>query len=330
MGRKKLKISPIENDRARQMTFNKRKNGLIKKAHELAVLCGIELALIVITPQNKLIQYSSGEMDHALLRYTDSGEPVESRDNQDFAQMKIDVDSDGEEYGADESSPVRISVDRAEFQQPAGGAVRSPMAVSGGPRSARSFGRGNNGTLRIDTSQRTSPQSSQFNSPFGGAGAVNAVGNQSMLPSPNALFQDYNAFHATNTTAPASYQMQPYPLQMGRPQQYPFQQQQQQQQWNQFMYVQPQMVAPYSPFSPSAAGALAQQQQNYTTFQQRQQTADVAAAQPHQKGLHKRHNSTSVESLVELTTASMNEQLTQSPQSTTGARIVKKSTTAAM
>lgn len=72
MGRNKIKIERITNERTRLATFNKRKNGLVKKAMELAILCGCEVALIVIG-NNKLTQYSSSDMDQLLLRYTDGG-----------------------------------------------------------------------------------------------------------------------------------------------------------------------------------------------------------------------------------------------------------------
>ncbi|KAI9591749.1 hypothetical protein BDF19DRAFT_341208, partial [Syncephalis fuscata] len=70
MGRRKIKITPIADDRNRQVTFLKRKYGLMKKAYELSVLCSCEIGLIIFNTQDKLVQYSSGDMDHILLRYT--------------------------------------------------------------------------------------------------------------------------------------------------------------------------------------------------------------------------------------------------------------------
>ena len=47
MGRKKIQISRITDERNRQVTFNKRKFGVMKKAYELSVLCDCEIALII-------------------------------------------------------------------------------------------------------------------------------------------------------------------------------------------------------------------------------------------------------------------------------------------
>lgn len=71
MGRKKIQIRPINDDRNRQVTFLKRKNGLMKKAFELSVLCHSEVALIIFNGNNKLVQYSSADMDKLLLKYTE-------------------------------------------------------------------------------------------------------------------------------------------------------------------------------------------------------------------------------------------------------------------
>lgn len=72
MGRKKIRIQPITDDRNRQVTFLKRKHGLMKKAYELSVLCNCEIALIILNnSNNKLVQYASTDIDKVLMRYTE-------------------------------------------------------------------------------------------------------------------------------------------------------------------------------------------------------------------------------------------------------------------
>ncbi|XP_047139600.1 myocyte-specific enhancer factor 2C isoform X1 [Hydra vulgaris] len=84
MGRKKIQISRINDERNRQVTFTKRKFGLMKKAYELSILCECEIALIIFNSSNKLFQYASTDMDKILLKYTEYNEPHESRTNNDI------------------------------------------------------------------------------------------------------------------------------------------------------------------------------------------------------------------------------------------------------
>uniref|UniRef100_A0A8C5QE64 Myocyte enhancer factor 2B n=1 Tax=Leptobrachium leishanense TaxID=445787 RepID=A0A8C5QE64_9ANUR len=86
MGRKKIQIARILDQRNRQVTFTKRKFGLMKKAYELSVLCDCEIALIIFNGSNRLFQYASTDMDHVLLKYTEYTEPHESRTNSDILQ----------------------------------------------------------------------------------------------------------------------------------------------------------------------------------------------------------------------------------------------------
>ncbi|XP_051930798.1 myocyte-specific enhancer factor 2B isoform X2 [Hippocampus zosterae] len=104
MGRKKIQISRIVDQRNRQVTFTKRKFGLMKKAYELSVLCDCEIALIIFNSTNRLFQYASTDMDKVLLKYTEYSEPHESRTNTDILETLrrkgLDLDTselDGEE-----------------------------------------------------------------------------------------------------------------------------------------------------------------------------------------------------------------------------------------
>lgn len=57
MGRRKIKIQPLKDDRNRTVTFVKRKAGLFKKAYELAVLCQVDLAVIIVGNNNKVYEF---------------------------------------------------------------------------------------------------------------------------------------------------------------------------------------------------------------------------------------------------------------------------------
>ncbi|KAF8378698.1 hypothetical protein HHK36_030047 [Tetracentron sinense] len=53
MGRVKLKIKRLENTSTRQVTYSKRRNGILKKAKELSILCDIDIALLMFSPTDK-------------------------------------------------------------------------------------------------------------------------------------------------------------------------------------------------------------------------------------------------------------------------------------
>ncbi|KAI9200327.1 hypothetical protein LWI28_006078 [Acer negundo] len=52
-GRQKLEMKRVEDEAKREVTFSKRKKGLFNKASELCELCGVEVALILLSPHLK-------------------------------------------------------------------------------------------------------------------------------------------------------------------------------------------------------------------------------------------------------------------------------------
>ncbi|CAA0837115.1 AGAMOUS-like 104 [Striga hermonthica] len=73
MGRKKLAMRRIENAAARQVTYAKRKDGIVKKAKELSVLCDTDVALIMFSPTGRLTTFSSdgSRIEDIFLRFVD-------------------------------------------------------------------------------------------------------------------------------------------------------------------------------------------------------------------------------------------------------------------
>ncbi|KAJ8752365.1 hypothetical protein K2173_004001 [Erythroxylum novogranatense] len=70
MGRGRVQLKRIENKINRQVTFSKRRSGLLKKAHEISVLCDADIALIVFSNKGKLSEYSTEScMERILERY---------------------------------------------------------------------------------------------------------------------------------------------------------------------------------------------------------------------------------------------------------------------
>ncbi|PON49223.1 MADS-box transcription factor [Trema orientale] len=54
MGRGKLKLELIKNEKSRKTTFQKRKKGMMKKASEFSILCDIDMCLFVSGPKSDL------------------------------------------------------------------------------------------------------------------------------------------------------------------------------------------------------------------------------------------------------------------------------------
>ncbi|CAB1324445.1 unnamed protein product [Coregonus sp. 'balchen'] len=115
MGRKKIQISRILDQRNRQVTFTKRKFGLMKKAYELSVLCDCEIALIIFNSTNRLFQYASTDMDKVLLKYTEYSEPHESRTNTDILETLrrkgLGLGLDGTEL-LDTEEPMQLAAEK--------------------------------------------------------------------------------------------------------------------------------------------------------------------------------------------------------------------------
>ncbi|EME79764.1 uncharacterized protein MYCFIDRAFT_72135 [Pseudocercospora fijiensis CIRAD86] len=102
MGRRKIEIKPIRDDRNRSVTFLKRKGGLFKKAHELSVLCSVDVAVIIFGHNKKLYEYSSSDINEIVGRFQYYGGAHEHKGPQDFADKGGGGDDDDDEDGGDD------------------------------------------------------------------------------------------------------------------------------------------------------------------------------------------------------------------------------------
>ncbi|KAJ5115973.1 hypothetical protein N7456_000321 [Penicillium angulare] len=94
MGRRKIEIKPIKDDRNRSVTFLKRKAGLFKKAHELAVLCSVDVAVIIFGQNKKLYDYSSCDMPECIHRFQYFNGVREHKGLEDFNKNEDDDDDE--------------------------------------------------------------------------------------------------------------------------------------------------------------------------------------------------------------------------------------------
>lgn len=75
-GRQKIEIKKIENISNRQVTFSKRRTGLFKKAAELCILSGAEVAIIVRSPGKRTFAFGHTSVDAVIGRYLAGNNPA--------------------------------------------------------------------------------------------------------------------------------------------------------------------------------------------------------------------------------------------------------------
>nr|WGN96212.1 MADS-box protein EjAGL15 [Eriobotrya japonica] len=88
MGRGKIEIKRIENVNSRQVTFSKRRSGLLKKAQELAILCDAEVAVIIFSNTGRLFEFSSAGMMRTLSRYNECLDSSEDAPEEGKAEIQ--------------------------------------------------------------------------------------------------------------------------------------------------------------------------------------------------------------------------------------------------
>ncbi|XP_057531132.1 MADS-box protein CMB1-like isoform X2 [Amaranthus tricolor] len=108
MGRGRVELKRIENKINRQVTFAKRRNGLLKKAYELSVLCDAEVALIIFSNRGKLYEFcSSSSMAKTLERYQRCS----------YGSLEASQSSKGNENSYEEYLTLKANVDILQRNQ---------------------------------------------------------------------------------------------------------------------------------------------------------------------------------------------------------------------
>ncbi|XP_019182147.1 PREDICTED: agamous-like MADS-box protein AGL61 [Ipomoea nil] len=75
-GRQKIAIKMIDNHASRQVTFSKRRSGIFKKAGELSVLCGAQVAVVVFSPKGKVFTFGHPSFDDVVRRFQTATEAL--------------------------------------------------------------------------------------------------------------------------------------------------------------------------------------------------------------------------------------------------------------
>jgi len=82
MGRRKIEIEMVKEPNTRQVTFSKRRTGLFKKANELSILCGAEVAIVVFSPGSRPYSFGHPGVDVVAAKYLQQEtEPSDFQEN---------------------------------------------------------------------------------------------------------------------------------------------------------------------------------------------------------------------------------------------------------
>ncbi|KAL0300600.1 UNVERIFIED_CONTAM: Agamous-like MADS-box protein [Sesamum radiatum] len=89
MGRRKIEIKKIEKKTSLQVTFSKRRTGLFRKASELSVLCGAEIAILIQSPAGKIFSFGNPSVESVLGRFQTGGSLAPPRRNGGIGENRI-------------------------------------------------------------------------------------------------------------------------------------------------------------------------------------------------------------------------------------------------
>ncbi|EPS68359.1 hypothetical protein M569_06410, partial [Genlisea aurea] len=106
MGRVKLKIQRLESLSSRQVTYGKRRAGILKKAQEISVLCDIDIVLLMFSPTGKpsIFRGQRSNLDEMIAKYAQltpkerAKRRLESLETLKRNFKKLDQDVDIEEF----------------------------------------------------------------------------------------------------------------------------------------------------------------------------------------------------------------------------------------
>ncbi|GJY57516.1 agamous-like MADS-box protein AGL62 [Tanacetum coccineum] len=104
-GRNKILIKKIEETASRQVTFSKRRTGLFKKASELCVFTGAEMAIIVQSPGGHCYAFGYPSVDAVIDRYENNGStlvspkhPSVTELNMQYAELEKELEREKRKY----------------------------------------------------------------------------------------------------------------------------------------------------------------------------------------------------------------------------------------
>merc|ERR1712017_69974 len=125
MGRRKIEMEYIPDDRVRKVTFCKRKGGLFKKADDLAKLCGVEVAVIIIGDK-KTCEYASTDMNRIVERYQTMQSGTVRDDTSEIAKLWTQLETQRREM---EALTRELAAEKRQVEELRGGNSTAVHAI---------------------------------------------------------------------------------------------------------------------------------------------------------------------------------------------------------
>ena len=136
-GRQRIEIRFIEDADRREVTFSKRKSGLLKKVSELSLLCGAHVAFIVFSPGDRAFALGTPSVDHILYCYDPLPGDEDDGDLLSLLQDGDDVSATADRLAVEaivrrtEETKARVAAEKARMDA-VGEKVRQAMVKAGG------------------------------------------------------------------------------------------------------------------------------------------------------------------------------------------------------
>ncbi|XP_019462922.1 PREDICTED: agamous-like MADS-box protein AGL62 [Lupinus angustifolius] len=124
-GRRRIEMKRIAKDSNLQVTFSKRRTGLLKKASELCSLCDAKVRLVVFSPANKAFSFGDPSIDVVVDGYQMRDQPLnlgnmqylEAHRNANFQELNDKINRINEDIEFEKKCSEELAKERKEAQE---------------------------------------------------------------------------------------------------------------------------------------------------------------------------------------------------------------------
>ncbi|KAL2898779.1 Agamous-like MADS-box protein AGL62 [Bienertia sinuspersici] len=117
-GKQKITMEPILNKPKKQVTFSKRRQGLFKKATELCILCGAQLAVVTFSSAGKLFSFGHPDSDAVIRRFMNDHNLGDANDGGIITRSFFDADNRRDSAYKYNEVVKQIDAEKKQFTSP--------------------------------------------------------------------------------------------------------------------------------------------------------------------------------------------------------------------